>query len=64
MVAAEQLAGTVRSQLDVDEARAGEVGRLLQLVSSTLHKMRDATGGGRQMGGSSSTVARRVCTSH
>ncbi|WIA21715.1 hypothetical protein OEZ85_000881 [Tetradesmus obliquus] len=40
----EELAVTVRSQLDVDEARAGEVARLLALVSSTLHKMRDATG--------------------
>jgi hypothetical protein len=44
LLAAEELAVTVRSQLDVDEARAGEVARLLQLVSSALHKMRDATG--------------------
>jgi hypothetical protein len=46
MATAEELACTVRGQLDVDEVRAGEVGRLLQLVSSTLGKMRDATGGG------------------
>lgn len=35
---------TVRSQLDVDESRATEVGRLLDMVNTTLVTMQQTTG--------------------
>eukprot|EP00878_Enallax_costatus_P006953 GHUV01007287.1.p1 GENE.GHUV01007287.1~~GHUV01007287.1.p1 ORF type:complete len:760 (+),score=222.01 GHUV01007287.1:879-3158(+) len=40
----EDLLHTVRSQLDVDESRAAEVGRLLGMVNNTLQTMQQTTG--------------------
>lgn len=44
MLPADDLLHTVRSQLDVDESRAAEVSRLLNIVGSTLAKMKETTG--------------------